>query len=367
MNITALNSTTTVGNEPTYIRIISGVVIGILLLSGLFVNISMIALFSIKSHIRSPSNILLANLSMSNLIICVLMPITLSNIVDERNKLEGTSCEIFGLFSQLWLNGCIYTLAFISYDNCKLISSPFIYPITMTDGKAYTYVMITWTIAAILSLLPMFGWSRYTFNNEQYSCGVDLANNGYYNIFMLTFTFTIPCLIVMFCSTIITLDARGRVQPLRIIRRRPNLYEHSTRRNSLYKTIKKSLIVIVTFLIAWFPHVMFIYGPYNSKIKIISIFMYVPVLVYPYLFGFRNEKIKKELNKLFYEILYWRDVRQIHPAQHIDERDYSENVSRRNSRSESLNGADMGRLSRQRSSLFNNSRTASVGLVTVNM
>ena len=54
---------------------------------------------------------------------------------------------------------------------------------------------------------------------------------------------------------------------------------------------------------------------------------------------------------MFEKLIICRDVRKIHPAPHIDERDYTENVTRRNSRTESMNGInEIGRNSRLRSS-----------------
>ena len=76
---------------------------------------------------------------------------------------------------------------------------------------------------------------------------------------------------------------------------------------------------------------------YSVAMHYTSIIVYTPVFAYPYLFAFRNRKLRTELAVLYSKLYVWRDVRKIQPAPHIDEEDYPDNVSRRNSRTESMN------------------------------
>ena len=92
-------------------------------------------------------------------------------------KLSGLLCELFGMFSQIWWNSNIYTLLFMSYDGYKFISCALDYKTIITPLKAYVYISITWSIAMMLSLLPLFGWSRYAYNTDQCTCSVDWENN----------------------------------------------------------------------------------------------------------------------------------------------------------------------------------------------
>ena len=51
----------------------------------------------------------------------------------------------------------------MSYDGYKFISCALVYQTIITPLKAYVYISITWSIAIMLSLLPLFGWSRYAY------------------------------------------------------------------------------------------------------------------------------------------------------------------------------------------------------------
>ena len=94
--------------------------------------------------------------------------------------------------------------------------------------------------------------------------------------------------------------ARGNVRRLNV----PNPYLQGIRRSLVNKAIKKNIIIIGTYVIAWFPHIIFINGIQGNKflVRMISVMLYVPVFIIPYLLAYRNQTNKREIKKNVREI-----------------------------------------------------------------
>ena len=309
------------------------------LLAGLFINASTTWLLVAKPNLRSPSNLLLASLTCSNCILCVLIfPIRLANITGLIRTIDGRVCDIFGFFLQLWWSSNSLTFMFISYDRYQFISKAILYKSVVTTAKVYLCIGVTWVVSVIFSLLPVFGWSCYTFIENEHNCGVDWGKSHSFNIATQSVSFFLPCLVCCYCYGQIIYNAQRNTTRLHETGW-PSVQNINNKKIiSCKKPIKTSIIVIISFLILFLPYVIVsqFHWLVKSKIpgKITVNLSFFSAVLFPYLFVFRNQLLRKELRKLFKRVLN-RDVRQIHPSVEIDENDYLENVSRRNSRSES--------------------------------
>nr|XP_012561890.1 rhodopsin [Hydra vulgaris] len=335
----------------------SGIVTSTLVIAGLLLNGSTILLLVVKPNLRSPSNMLLASLTSSNCILCVLvLPVRLANITGSIKTMDGRGCDIFGFFSQLWWNSNSLTFMFISYDRYQFISKAILYKSLATSAKVYLFIGVTWLISVIFSLLPVFGWSCYKFIEDEQFCGVEWGKSRSFDITTQSISFIMPCLVSCYCYGQIIYNAQQSKQRemtwpsvqniISIPQQRklpetvwPSVQSIQNKKLIACKPIKTSIIIIIMFLIIYLPYIIVrqFHELINNKIavKITANLLFFSVVVFPYLFVYRNRLLRKEMQKLFKRVLN-RDVRQIHPSVDINENDYLENVSRRNSRSESI-------------------------------
>ncbi|XP_057301493.1 visual pigment-like receptor peropsin [Hydractinia symbiolongicarpus] len=339
---TTISLTNEVINNPMYIRMIHGTIIGFILTSGLFLNGSLVTLFTTKSQLRTPTNLLLSSLTVSNCILCIfVLPSNMASIFDPEIKYEGALCYIIALFSQLWWVANVYVLTFLSIDRYKLITTPLCYRQIMTTTKSKTYIAISWAVAIIIAIIPTMGWTKYTFSEIENTCTVDWNKSFSFNMFFTAITFWIPFLVITYCYISIISNAHGNVNRIGLML--SSRMVNQVRRNSIYKTVKTSFVIVFTFLIAWVPHFTLVYiysfsgEPENYiRWKLIQPTKYLPVFIYPYIFAYRNSSLRRDLHIFYDKFKPRRDIRKIEPARTIDENDFPENVSRRNSRTESM-------------------------------
>ena len=190
----------------------------------------------------------------------------------------------------------------------------------MTSRKAIVFIITTWAITVVLSVVPMVGWTHYVYEKEQYYCSLNWDNNIIFNVLYIVVSFWTPCAIIIFCYASIIWNAKGNIQRLAALTEASTIGKNNSRSQSIYKTVRTSCLVIITFLIAWLPYFIMVsfHHTYNINLlnafRFASIMIYLPIFVYPYLFAFRNKTLRLELSMLYAKVNVWRDVRQIHPS-----------------------------------------------------
>ena len=304
---------------------------------------------------------LLTNLSISNVLGCLLVLTGMIRNIASNNTYDGAYCDITALSSQLWWLSNIFTLMFLSLDHYIYIINPFAYYRVVTKTKIYIFITFTWVLSATISLIPIFAEPRYIFRIEQHTCGIDWTKSKTFNIIFTIIVFCVPCLIMIYCYVRIVKDARKTFQvgpknspPMSIkektkpttIERKSSILSrlsfkpnHQDRRLSLYGTVRTSFIIFGTFVLAWTPQFTLIilhalkYNAIDMNIqKTVHTIKYIPIFIYPFIFGFRN--LRKQFQNVIQYLQHFHNVKVIHPATNIDETDYPVNVSRRNSQSE---------------------------------
>lgn len=359
-NASSHNSSLPINEMESFLKYTIFSYITLVLLLGIFLNFSILILFKMKPEIRIPSTIFLLNMIASNIFWCIFIaPAVLVILLQSNVSIENALCDIQGFSVQIWRITNIFPLMFYSYDRYKFISCPLVYRKIITTSKAYTFVAVTWIIALTVPWLPIFGLSSYNYSSNQIFCDVGWKNEMYFNIPYTIILFWFPFTVILYCNINIVRIAHRNMSQVDFLR---EIHEHrpvNARRNSLLKTLTTSVAITSSFTIAWLPHfvavVLFQTRALEDNIhKILKFSVYITfltIVVYPYLFGFKNKVLKRDLRRLFKKLKCWRtNIRNIQPAEEIDENDYSENVSRRNSRTESM--GELAKLERRRSSLF---------------
>uniref|UniRef100_A0A8D2Q4Z7 5-hydroxytryptamine receptor 6 n=1 Tax=Varanus komodoensis TaxID=61221 RepID=A0A8D2Q4Z7_VARKO len=123
-------------------------------------NLALILLILSRRALRNTSNYFLVSLFLSDLMVgSVVMPPAVLNHLYGRWVLERAFCSVWFAFDVMCTSASILNLCVISLDRYLLIISPLTYKLRMTPGRALLLILATWTLAALVSFLPIeMGW-----------------------------------------------------------------------------------------------------------------------------------------------------------------------------------------------------------------
>nr|QIW86033.1 opsin M5 [Neogonodactylus oerstedii] len=167
-----------------------------------FGNSIVIYLFFKSKILRTPANILVLNVAISDLIM------TLSNYPTFiYNCFHGGVwmfsafwCSMYGALAGVTGVSTIWSLAMISFDRYNIICNSFNGP-KLTRGKALLCISWCWAMALLWNGLPFFGWGRYTLEGILDSCSFDFLstdfNNTSYTLTIFTCDYCIPLVIII--------------------------------------------------------------------------------------------------------------------------------------------------------------------------
>ncbi|XP_015268042.1 PREDICTED: 5-hydroxytryptamine receptor 6 [Gekko japonicus] len=180
-------------------------------------NFSLILLIFTQRSLRNTSNYFLVSLFMSDLMVgSVVMPPAMLNQLYGRWLLDAVFCSVWFSFDVMCTSASILNLCVISLDRYLLIISPLKYKLRMTSCRAVLLILATWTLAALVSFLPIkMGWHEMEFDarppnatarpeEEQCRLLVSLP----YALIASGLTFFLPSIAILFTYCRILLAAR---------------------------------------------------------------------------------------------------------------------------------------------------------------
>ena len=132
---------------------------GFLSISG---NLLVLYVFLKFRNLRTPSNVLVMNLALSDLLImATLVPECIVNFfLGGTWQFGPTACQFHAFCGTIFGIGQIMTLVFISYDRFNVVvrgmaATP------LTFGKVAIFLLIVWVYSALWAVGPYFGFGSY--------------------------------------------------------------------------------------------------------------------------------------------------------------------------------------------------------------
>lgn len=130
--------------------IVSGTIIG---------NILVCTAVAIVRKLRTPSNLLIVSLAVSDLLVAVLvMPLATSYEVFGRWPLGPAVCDMWTSLDVMLCTASILSLCAISVDRYFVITRPFQYAMKRTPLRMTLMILSVWLLSALISIPPLFGW-----------------------------------------------------------------------------------------------------------------------------------------------------------------------------------------------------------------
>nr|XP_020479762.1 opsin-3-like isoform X2 [Monopterus albus] len=184
-------------------HLVVAVCLGFIGTFGLVNNLLVLVLFCRYKILRSPINLLLINISISDLLVCVLgTPFSFAASTQGRWLIGEKGCVWYGFANSLFGIVSLITLAVLSYERYSTMMAP-----TEADSSNYRKISlgisVSWVYSLVWTLPPLLGWSHYGPEGPGTTCSVDwtskTANNISYIICLFVFCLAVPFLVIVFC------------------------------------------------------------------------------------------------------------------------------------------------------------------------
>ncbi|XP_028648093.1 teleost multiple tissue opsin b [Erpetoichthys calabaricus] len=214
---------------------------------GLFNNSLVLVLFCRYKVLRSPINLLLMNISVSDLLVCVVgTPFSFAASTQRRWLIGKTGCIWYGFINSFLGTVSLISLAVLSYERyCTMMGS------TEADETNYRKIgfgiLVSWSYSLFWTLPPLFGWSSYGPEGPGTTCSVnwhaDNANNISYIICLFIFCLVLPFLVIVY--------SYGRLlYAIKQVRRINTGVAHTREQRVLLMV----MAMVICFLMCWLPY-----------------------------------------------------------------------------------------------------------------
>uniref|UniRef100_A0A3Q3WPF3 Opsin-3 n=1 Tax=Mola mola TaxID=94237 RepID=A0A3Q3WPF3_MOLML len=285
------------------------VTIGTIGVSGFCNNFMVIVLYCRFKRLRTPTNLLLVNISLSDLLVSLIgINFTFASCVRGRWTWNQATCVWDGFSNSLFGIVSIMTLVALAYEryirvvHAQVVDFPWAW---RAIGHIWLY-SLAWTGA------PLLGWNRYTLEIHQLGCSLDWAskdpNDASFILFFLLACFFVPVGIMIYCygNILYTVQMLRSIQDLQTVQIIKILrYEK--------KVAVMFLLMISCFLLCWTPYaivsMMEAFGRksmVSPTVAIIPSFFAKSSTAYnPLIYVFMSRKFRRCLVQLLCSRLSW--------------------------------------------------------------
>jgi len=143
-----------------------------------FGNLIVIWVFMTTKSLRSPANLLVVNLALSDFImISFMFPPMVVSCYYHTWAFSPFFCELYGCIGSIM--GCIsiWTMVWITNDRYNVIVKGMAAK-PLTANAAYARIAMAWSTSIAWGILPFFGWNRYVPEGNLTACGTDYLTPG---------------------------------------------------------------------------------------------------------------------------------------------------------------------------------------------
>ncbi|XP_037315449.1 vertebrate ancient opsin-like [Pungitius pungitius] len=272
-------------------HLVVAVCLGFIGTLGLINNSLVLVLFCRYKMLRSPINLLLINISISDLLVCVLgTPFSFAASTQGRWLIGEGGCVWYGFANSLFGIVSLISLAVLSYERYSTMVAP-----TEADSSNYHKISLGITLSWVYSLIwtapPLFGWNHYGPEGPGTTCSVDwtakTANSISYIVCLFVFCLIVPFLVIVFCY--------GKL--LCAIRQVSGINPSLSRKRE-QRVLFMVVIMVVCYLLCWLPYgimaLMATFGPPGLITPVASIVPSVlaktSTVINPVIYVFMNKQ-----------------------------------------------------------------------------
>ncbi|CAH1243123.1 OPN3 [Branchiostoma lanceolatum] len=237
-------------------------VLGIIGVLGIVNNTTTLYLVGRYSQLRTPFNMLVVNLTVSDLLVCILgIPFSFVSSWTGRWEFGHAGCVWYGFINSLLGIVSLITLTVISYERHQLMKRPPNAPKLSYRWVALSVVFV-WGYSLLWTVPPLMGWSSYGPEVHGVACSVNwasrTANDTSYIVAFFVGCLAVPVTIIVMSYTRLILHAQqplsDAIQPLpgAQLTAAPQQVPCTTRREK--RLTKMVVVMVMCFLVCWLPY-----------------------------------------------------------------------------------------------------------------
>ncbi|XP_062998117.1 opsin-3-like [Elgaria multicarinata webbii] len=225
------------------------VCLGAILLLGSLSNLVVVLIFVRFQAIRTPINLILLNISLSDLLVCIFgTPFSFAASLRGRWLLGPAGCEWYGFANSLFGIVSLVSLSILSYERYVAVLRRHTKAVISSYTKSWLCIAGSWAYSLAWTAPPLVGWGSYGPEGPGITCSITwhakTPNNVSYIVCLFVFCLALPLLMMIYCY--------GKI--LQTIRMQACRF-HLT---SLQKREHHILFLVVTmvtcFLLCWMPY-----------------------------------------------------------------------------------------------------------------
>ncbi|CAL4146541.1 unnamed protein product [Meganyctiphanes norvegica] len=258
--------------DPTVVTFVSLLII--VMIVALCGNILVLVTLALHSGMRTRTNLLLANLAVSDIIVVANIPFAINTLINGTWPFSKFLCILNTFSLCVGLLVSVHTLMWISVHKFISITRPFSKKVP--TRKIFLVMMLIWLWSIIYSLTPVIIYRR-----GASQCGPIIPttilqqSHGLMHVFLNQ---ALPLVVTFYCYYYIIKEVRDNTKRLQEF---PYVQNSRVQEKKITVTL---IIVFACFLLCWSPYIFY------ANLKIYVGYEAVPDILNPiaYLFGYMN-------------------------------------------------------------------------------
>jgi len=278
----------------------------------IFGNAVVIWVFMNTKSLRTPANLLVVNLALSDfLMMANMMPPLVYACYHGTWMLGPTYCGIYGMIGSSCGTCSICTMCFITLDRYNVIVKG-VSATPMTNTRAHLYNLFSWVSTIIWCLPPLYGWNRYVPEGNMAACGTDyLSEDWLSHSYLWAYGFwcyVLPFILIVYgywhIVAAVSAHEKGMREQAKKMGVKSLRSEESQKTSAECRLAKVALVTVTLWFIAWTPYTVInvagmVYKPMISPLFTIwgSVFAKANAVYNPIVYAISHPKYKAALYK----------------------------------------------------------------------
>ncbi|EDV22895.1 uncharacterized protein TRIADDRAFT_4017, partial [Trichoplax adhaerens] len=268
-------------------------------------------IFYKRPSLRIPVNFFIINLAITDILTGLTrQPIIVIDLLSRGESFIHTICGLSGVTLCVCYVVTIFTL--LATALCRYLVIVRSYGRKLSTKVVVIIMSFIWVYGTIDCLLPIFGWNRYVYQPEEYTCLPDWQDSkgASYIIYILIIDSLIPWTVTAVCYTGIYLFIKKHVHHMLGHLQANTLTVHQQLHcQALQREVKITKVMFLyflTFILCYMPYclTMFILVPNNFHISHHLVFFVGCLInlnsaINPVLYALSSKKFRKAYNEIF--------------------------------------------------------------------
>ncbi|MGH0139119.1 UNVERIFIED_CONTAM: hypothetical protein FKN15_068840 [Acipenser sinensis] len=299
-----------------YILLVLVVAYSVVTIVGLFGNLCLIIIIQRQKETHNVTNILIANLSLSDVLICIMcIPFTVVYTLMDHWVFGEPMCKVSSFIQCMSVSVSIFSLVLIAIERYQLIVNPRGWKPNISH--AYWGIVLIWIASATLSV-PFLVFHHLTdepfknltahssFYKDKYACMDDWPSEGDrlgFTTCLLVVQYFAPLCFIFVCYLKIFVCLRRRGGMVDRLRENETRVSESKRINMML------ISIVVAFAVCWLPlnifniifdwnHEVLLNCHHNLVFTLCHLVAMLSTCINPVFYGFLNKNFQKDLNTM---------------------------------------------------------------------